>query len=76
MNFAEVYRAAFAERDPDRKLVLLSEVRQAIRTWERADEPTRSTALPVCTGQGQPLHAHPLGQAHTPPGISRTGIEQ
>lgn len=37
-NFAEVYRAAFAERDPNRKLALLGEVQRAIRSWEQDDE--------------------------------------
>jgi hypothetical protein len=38
MNFAEVYKAAFAEQDPDRKLALLSEVQQAINSWQQTDE--------------------------------------
>jgi len=33
-NFSELYRAAFAERDPDRKLELLGQVRRAIEEWE------------------------------------------
>ena len=33
-SFAELYREAFAERDPDRKLVLLGEVQRALCTWE------------------------------------------
>jgi hypothetical protein len=33
-NFSELYRAAFAERDPDRKLELLGQVRKAIEEWE------------------------------------------
>lgn len=34
-DFGELYRAAFAERDPDTKVVLLGEVRKAIDEWER-----------------------------------------
>ena len=34
-NFSELYRAAFAERDPDKKLELLSQVRNAIDEWEQ-----------------------------------------
>jgi hypothetical protein len=32
-SFAELYRDAFAERDPNRKLVLLGEVQRAICAW-------------------------------------------
>lgn len=34
-NFSELYRAAFAERDPDRKVELLGQVRRAIDEWEQ-----------------------------------------
>jgi hypothetical protein len=33
-NFGELYRSAFAERDPDKKVELLSQVRRAIAEWE------------------------------------------
>jgi hypothetical protein len=33
-NFGELYRAAFAEQDPERKLFLLSQVRKALDYWE------------------------------------------
>jgi hypothetical protein len=32
-DFSQLYRAAFAEPNPERKLVLLSEVRKAIDEW-------------------------------------------
>jgi len=35
-NFGELYRAAFAERDPERKSLLLREVQRTIERW---DEP-------------------------------------
>ena len=35
-NFGDLYRAAFAEQDPEKKLFLLSEVRKAIEKWEQA----------------------------------------
>ena len=37
-NFAEVYKAAFAEQDPDRKQTLMGEVQQAINSWQQANE--------------------------------------
>ena len=33
-NFSQLYRQAFAERDPERKMVLLGQVRKAIEEWE------------------------------------------
>jgi len=33
-DFGELYSAAFAERDPSRKLVLLHEVQKRIDQWE------------------------------------------
>ena len=33
-DFAELYRAAYAECDPERKSRLLSEVQQALAEWE------------------------------------------
>ena len=38
-NFGELYRAAFAERDPERKSLLLREVQQTIERW---DEPPQA----------------------------------
>jgi hypothetical protein len=34
-DFGELYNAAFAERDPEKKLNLLSEVRRVIAEWEQ-----------------------------------------
>jgi hypothetical protein len=36
-NFGELYRAAFAEKDPDRKCVLLGEVQRVIKSWEQSE---------------------------------------
>jgi len=33
-DFRELYRAAFAERDPEKKLLLLSQVQQVVKPWE------------------------------------------
>lgn len=37
-DFGNLYRAAFAERDPAKKLVLLSAVQKAIVEWEQSGE--------------------------------------
>jgi hypothetical protein len=34
-NFDKLQRAAFAETDPDRKVLLLSEVKKAVDDWEQ-----------------------------------------
>lgn len=34
-NFSDLYRAAFAERDPEAKLLLVAEVKKAIDDWEQ-----------------------------------------
>ncbi len=36
-DFGSLYRAAFAERDPDRKLILLSQVQKVIKPWEQEE---------------------------------------
>jgi hypothetical protein len=33
-HFGELYRAAYAERNPERKQILLRQVELAIRDWE------------------------------------------
>ena len=35
-DFSELYRAAFAEQDPERKIVLLQEVQKAIDAREQS----------------------------------------
>ena len=37
-DFGELYRSAFAERDPEKKLELLGQVRRAIAEWEAVIE--------------------------------------
>ncbi len=37
-DFAILYRAAFAERDPDKKLTLLREVQQLLHSWQQTEE--------------------------------------
>jgi hypothetical protein len=34
-SFSELYRAAFAEPDPEKQLALLSEVKKALDDWEQ-----------------------------------------
>jgi hypothetical protein len=43
-DFGQLYRAAFAECDPEIKSRLLSEVRQALAEWERNAEESSSTS--------------------------------
>jgi len=38
-DFRELYRAAFAERDPEKKLLLLSQVQEVVKPWEPDDMP-------------------------------------
>jgi len=46
-DFGELYRAAFAERDPTRKLVLLHEVQKRIDQWEeRSSREAQAEAAP------------------------------
>jgi hypothetical protein len=44
IDFGTLYRTAFAERDPERKQILLSQVQKAITTSER-DETTAVVKL-------------------------------
>ena len=37
MDFSELYRKAFAENDPKKKVSLLHEVQTAICEWEQSD---------------------------------------
>ena len=51
-HFGELYRAAFAESDLERKLVLLREVRKAIEDWEQRlhdqpADPRKAVSFPV-----------------------------
>ena len=53
-NFGELYRAAFAERDPDKKSLLLTEVKKNIEQWEQKLQPR---------GEKKPLHSEsPIAQ--------------
>jgi len=36
-NFGDLYRAAFAETDPEQKQVLLADVKNALDQWAEAD---------------------------------------
>jgi hypothetical protein len=47
-DFGELYRAAFAERDSARKLVLLHEVQKRIDQWEeRSSREAQAEAAPA-----------------------------
>ena len=43
-DFGAIYRAALAERDPERKLILLRNVKEALVLWQVADEKTSCAA--------------------------------
>ena len=45
-SFPDLYRAAFAERNPEKKMALLSEVKRALDDWERSSE--NWVAAPNC----------------------------
>lgn len=57
-NFGELYRAAFAERDPQRKCILLGEVQRVINNWEQSEQ--TATTHPRMEAQSDSSH---LGQA-------------
>jgi hypothetical protein len=44
-NFGDLYRAAFAEPNPERKLLLMSQVKQVLDEWEQASAPRASTIV-------------------------------
>ena len=46
-HFGELYRSAFAERDPEKKLELLGQVRQAIDEWEQVVQRGMEACAPV-----------------------------
>ncbi len=52
-DFANLYRAAFAERDPDKKLTLLREVQQLLHSWQQTEE-----GLIVSDSENKPQSRH------------------
>lgn len=44
-NFGDLYRAAFAEPNPERKLLLMSQVKQVLEEWEQASATRASTRV-------------------------------
>ena len=46
-HFGELYRSAFAERDPDRKLELLGQVRKALDEWEQVAQRGMERSAPA-----------------------------
>jgi hypothetical protein len=45
-HFGELYRAAYAEPESGKKLLLLTEVQRAIREWERTQGAVEQPRLP------------------------------
>ena len=52
-DFGQLYRAAFAERDPQRKLALLTEVTRTIDQWKQGLE-NHSSAPVKSPGRASP----------------------
>jgi hypothetical protein len=50
-NFGDLYRAAFAERDPEIKQLLLADVKRALDRW--ANSVSESAAPPARPGPSQ-----------------------
>lgn len=46
-NFADLYRAAFAESDPEQKQVLLADVKSALDRWAEADNRHPDDRVPL-----------------------------
>jgi len=46
-DFGELYRAAFAECDPERKSHLLKQVRQALVEWEQEGRSASESTMTV-----------------------------
>jgi hypothetical protein len=46
-DFGKLYRAAFAERDPDKKLSLLREVQQALHSWHQSVDSVAAPELAI-----------------------------
>ena len=44
-DFGRLYRAAFAERDPDKKLTLLREVQQVLHSWHQSVDSVPTTDI-------------------------------
>jgi hypothetical protein len=45
-DFGELYRLAFAERAPEKKLVLLSQVQKVVKPWEHDEITTAAKSNP------------------------------
>jgi hypothetical protein len=45
-NFGDLYRAAFAEPDLEKKTILLSQVQRALRDWEESSFPASAPGNP------------------------------
>jgi hypothetical protein len=48
-DFGGLYRAAFAERDPERKLHLLREVQHVLHVWQQQEDPQSVQRKPVAS---------------------------
>jgi hypothetical protein len=49
-NFGDLYRAALAEPNPERKLLLMSQVKQVLDEWEQTSATRGSTLVRESAG--------------------------
>ena len=54
-NFGELYRAAFAERDSEKQLLLLHEVHLRLRSWEQSQPENDAPSFPGRTLPRKPV---------------------
>ncbi len=59
-NFGELYRAAFAERDSEKKLLLLHEVHVRLNSWEQSQLENDTPSLSC-----RPLSRKPVSSVET-----------
>jgi hypothetical protein len=50
-DFRKLYRAAFAENDPEKKLALLSQVQKIVKPWEHDEITTTGKSNPPSSSQ-------------------------
>ncbi len=59
-NFGELYRAAFAEHDSEKKLLLLHEVHLRLNSWEQSQLENDAPSF-----SGTPLSRKPVSSVET-----------
>jgi hypothetical protein len=54
-NFGDLYRAAYAELDPNTKQLLLAEVKKALDRWEQAMRDGVASSADIEAQRGAPI---------------------